>query len=128
MHSRSLSTDTNVAKLIKTRSSSVKHMAAASEVGSNSGAGDAPAAGQMSRSRKVSKSKVIGCKSLGSMPRFQPPISKKIGGGQVDSTVCRTIRKPARFAQQDTSTPIHLLGRSGLGNHGMATPKSVQQK
>ena len=51
-HSRSLSTDTNVPKSIKTRSSSVKNVATASEVGSSSGAGDASAAGWMSRSRK----------------------------------------------------------------------------
>ena len=30
--------------------------------------------------------------------------------------------------QQDTSTPIHLLGSSGPGHHGKATPKLVQQK
>ena len=44
-------------KTIKTRSSSVKSVATASEVGSKPRAGDAPVAGQISHSRKVSKSK-----------------------------------------------------------------------
>ena len=66
LHSRSFSTDTNVPKSIKTRSSTVKNVATASKVGLISGAGDALAAGQMSHSRKVSKSKVMSHKSLGS--------------------------------------------------------------
>ena len=78
--SQSLSTDANVPKTIKTRSSGVKSMAAAFEVGSNSGAGDALVAGQVCHSRKVSKSEVVGHKSLGSVPRFPPPIPRKMMG------------------------------------------------
>ena len=81
-HSQSLSTDANVPKAIKTRSSSPKNVAAASQVGSDSGAGDALVAGQLSHSRWVSRTKVVGHKSLGSTPRFLPPISKKMGGRQ----------------------------------------------
>ena len=113
---------------IKTHSS-VKKVAAASEVGSQSGDGEALVAGQRSHSRKVSKSKVVGHKSLGSTPRFPPPISRKIGGGdKVGTTTRHTIWKPAHILQQDTSTPIHLLGSSGPGDHGKAAPKLVQQK
>ena len=83
MHSQSLSTDTNVPKAIKTRSSSVKNMAAACKVGSNSGARDALVTGQISHSRKVSKAKVVGHKSLASMPRFPPPISGKMRGARL---------------------------------------------
>ena len=39
-----------------------------------------------------------------------------------------TIRKPAHFSQQDSLTPIHLLGSSGPGDHGKAASKAVQQK
>ena len=81
-HSRSLSSHSTVPKSIKTHSSSVKSVAAASEVGSQSGDGEAPAAGQRSCSRKVSKSKVVGHKSLGSTPRFPPNISRKMGGAE----------------------------------------------
>ena len=76
----SLSTHNTVLKSIKPHSSSVKSVAAASEVGSQSGDGEALAAGWISHSRKVSKSKVVGHKSLGSTPRFIPPISRKMGG------------------------------------------------
>ena len=79
--SRSLSTCNTVPKVIKTHSGSVKSVAAVSEAGSNSGDGEAPVGGQRSHSRKVSKSKVVGHKSLGSTPRFPPPISRKMGGG-----------------------------------------------
>ena len=54
-HSRSLSTCNTVPKAIITQSSSVKNVATTSKVGSNDGAGEAPTAGQRSRSRKVSK-------------------------------------------------------------------------
>ena len=86
-HSQSLSTHSNVPKSIKTCSSSVKGVAAASEVGSQSedgdGDGEALAAGQRSHSRKVSKSKVVGQNSLGATPRFPPPVSRKIGGSRL---------------------------------------------
>ena len=62
----SLSTHNTVSKSIKTHSSSVKSVAAASEVDSQSGDGEASVAGWRSCSRKVSKSKVVGHKSLGS--------------------------------------------------------------
>ena len=124
--SRSLSTHSNVPKSIKTHSSSVKGVAAAFEVGSQSGDGEAPVAGWRSCSRKVSKSKVVGQKSLGSTPRFSPPISRKMGGDKVGTTTGCTIWKPAHFLQQETSTPIHLLGSSGPGDYGKAAPKSVQ--
>ena len=78
---QSLSTHNTVPKSIKTHSSSVKSMAAASKVGSQSGDGEAPVAGQRSCSRKISKSKVVGHKSLGSTLRFPLPISRKMGGG-----------------------------------------------
>ena len=103
-------------------------MAATSKVSLNDGAGEAPAAGWRSCSRKVSKSKVVGCKSLGATPRFPPPISRKMGPDKVDTTAGHTIWKPVQFLQQDTSTPIHLLGSSGPGDHGKAAPKLVQQK
>ena len=103
-------------------------MAAASEVGLQSGDEEALVAGQRSCSRKVSKSKVVGHKSLGSTLKFPPPISRKMEGNKVDTTTRCTIQKPAHFLQQDTSTPIHLLGSSGPGDHGKAAPKSVQQK
>ena len=103
-------------------------MAATSKVGSNAGVGEALAASQRFHSRKVSNSKVVGCKSLGSTMRFPPPISKKMGGDNMDTTVGYTIQKSAWFLQQDTSTPIHLLGSSGPGDRGKAAPKSVQQK
>ena len=118
-------------KTIKIHSSSVKSVAAASEVGLKSGDGEALTAGQISHSRKVSISKVVGHKSLGSTPRFPPPISKKMGvggGGKVDTTMKHTIRKPACFSQQDSLTPIHLLGSSGPGDCGKAAPIAVQQK
>ena len=122
-----ISTHSNMPKSIKTHSSSVKCVAAASEVGSQSGDGEVLAAGQRSCSRKVSKSKVVGQKSLGSTLRFPPPISRKMRGDKVGTTGC-TILKPAHFLQQETSTPIHLLGSSGPGDHGKAAPKLVQQK
>ena len=103
-------------------------MAATSKVGLNDGAGEAPAAGWRSHSKKVLKSKVLGCKSLGSTPRFPPNISKQMGMGQVDRAVGHIIRKPARFLQQDTSIAVHLLGSSGPGDHGQAAPKLVWQK
>ena len=81
MCSWSLSTNNQVSKTIKTCSSSVKSVAATSEVGSKSGDGEALIAGGISHCRKVSKSKVVGYKSLGSTPRFPPPISKEMGGG-----------------------------------------------
>ena len=79
-HSQSLSTDNSVLKTIKTQSSSVKSVAIASKIGSQSGDGEAPAPGQISHSRKVSKSKVVSHRSLGSTPRFPPPISRNLGG------------------------------------------------
>ena len=81
MYSQSLSTNNQVPKTIKTHSSSVKSMATTSKVGSKSGDGEALTAGQVSHSRKVSKSKVVGHKSLGSTPKSPPPISKRNGGG-----------------------------------------------
>ena len=51
----SLSTHNTVPKSIKTHSSSDKSVAAASEVGSQSGDGEALVAGQRYHSRKVSK-------------------------------------------------------------------------
>ena len=78
-------------KAIKTHSSSVKSLTAASKVGSNSGDGEAPVAGQRSHSGKVSKSKVVSHKSLGSTPRFPPPISRKIGGDNMNTTAGCTI-------------------------------------
>ena len=103
-------------------------MAAASEVGSQSGDGEAPVAGQRSHSRKVSKSKVVGQKSFGSTPRFPPSISRKmVGGDKVGTTTGCIIQKPTHFSQE-TSTAIHLLGSSGPGDHGKTAPKSVQQK
>ena len=129
--SRSLSTDTNMQESMKTRSSSVKHMATASEVGSNSGNGDALVVGWMSCSRKVSKSKVMGYKSLGSTPRFPPSISKKTGGnrlsqqqvtpsGSQHSLHSMTLQFPfiCWAAQaQGTVVRLHLslCRRSGLG-------------
>ena len=103
-------------------------MAAASEVGLQSGDGEALAVGWISHSRKVSKSKVVGHRSLGFTPRFPSPISRKIGGGKVDTTTRCTIRKPTHFLQPDMSTTIHLLDSSGPGDHGKAAPKSVQLK
>ena len=38
------------------------------------------------------------------------------------------IWKPAQFLQQDTLTPVHLLGSSGPGVCGQAAPKLVWQK
>ena len=55
-------------------------MAATSKVGVHAGVGEAPVVSQISHSRKVSKSKVMGCKSSGSTPRFPPPITKNMGG------------------------------------------------
>ena len=49
-----------------------------------------------------------------------------MGQGKVDTTR-HTIRKLAHFSQQDSSTPIHLLGSSGPGDHGEAALKAVQQ-
>ena len=107
----------------------MKSVATASKVGSKSGDGEALAAGRISHSRKVSKSKAVGCKSLGSTPKFPPPISRKMGAGdKVDSTMRHTIRKPAGFLQQETSTPIQLLGSSGPADCGKAAPKYVQLK
>ena len=103
-HCRALNTHNTVPKSIKTHSSSVKSVAAASEVGSQSGDGDTPVAGQRSHSGKVSKSKVVGCKSLGSTLRFPPPISWKMGGEKVDTTTGHTIQKPACFSQQDINS------------------------
>ena len=103
-------------KAVTTHSSRAKNMAAASKVGSNDGVGEAPAVGQRSHSRKVSKIKVVGCKSLGATLRFPPPISRKMGTDKVDITAGPTIQKPAQFLQQDTSTPVHLLGSSGPGH------------
>ena len=97
-------------KAIITWSSSVKVVATISKVGSNDGAGEALAAGWRSHSRKVSKSKVVGRKSFGSTLRFPPPISKQMGADQVDRTAGHIIQKSAQFLQQDTSTPVHLLG------------------
>ena len=57
IHSQSLSTHNSVPKTINIHSSSVKSVAAASEVGLQSGDGEALVAGQISCSRKVSKSK-----------------------------------------------------------------------
>ena len=83
-HSRSLSTHSNVQTSIKTHSSSLKVMAATSKVGVHTGAGEAPATSQTSHSRKVSKSKVVGHKSLGSTPRFPPSITKNMGVDKMD--------------------------------------------
>ena len=127
-HSRYLSTNNWVSKTIKTGSNSVKSMAATSKVGLKSGDGEAPTAGQLSCSRKGSKSKVVGHKSIGSTPRFPPQIFKKMGGGEVNTTTRCTIRKPAHFSQQESSIPIHLLGSSGLVDCGKVAPISVQQK
>ena len=117
-------------KSIKPHSSSVKSVAAASEVGLQSGDGEALVACWRSHCRKISKSKVVGCRSLGSTPRFPPPISRKMGGGgdKVDTTTRCTIRKLAHFLQEDMSTPIHLFSSSGPGDCGKAVPKLVQQK
>ena len=49
-HSRSLRPAANMPHSVKTRSNSVNQVATASEESSNSGAGDAPATGQMSHS------------------------------------------------------------------------------
>ena len=95
-------------------------MTAASEVGSQSGDGEALVAGWRSHSGKVSKSKVVD-----STLRFPPPISRKMRGDKVDTTTGCTIQKPVWFLQQDMSTPIHLLGSTGPGDHEKATPKSV---
>ena len=103
-------------------------MATASTVSSNDGAGEALAAGQRSHSRKVSKSKVMGCKSLGCTLKFPSPISKQMGVDQVDRTAGCFIQTPAWFLQQDTSTPVHLLGSSGPGDHGQAALKLLWQK
>ena len=100
-------------------------MAITSKVGLNDGVGEAPAAGQKSRSRKISKSKVVGRKSLGSTQRFPPPISKKMGADKVDIIAGHIIWKPAQLLQQDTSTPVHLLGSSGPGDCGKAAQKLV---
>ena len=75
---------------------------------------------------KCQNQKVVGCKSLGSAPRFQPPISKKIGGGKVDTTMRRTIRKPACFSQQARITFIYSAALA-LGT-GKAASKAVHQK
>ena len=75
-HSQSLSTNNWVPKNIKTCSSSVKSVAATSEVSLKSGDGEALTDGQISHSRKVSKSKVVGHKSLGFTSRSAAPISK----------------------------------------------------
>ena len=127
-HSQSLSTCNTVPKTKITQSSSVKDVATTSKVGSNDGAGEAPAAGQRSYSRKVLKSKFVGCKSLGSTLRFPPPISKKVGADQVNITAGHIIWKPAWFLQQDTLTLVHLLDSSGPGDHGQAAQKLVWQK
>ena len=103
-------------------------MTATSEVGVHAGAGEAPAASQISCSRKVLKSKVVGHKSLGSTPRFPPPIGKNMGVDKMDKTVAQIIRKLACFSQQDKSIPDHLLGSPGPGDHGKASPILVQQK
>ena len=103
-------------------------MATTSEVGVHTGAGEVLAANQISCSRKVSKSKVVGCKFLGSTPRFPPPITKNMGGDKTDKTVTQIIRKLACFSQQDKSIPDYLLGSSGPGDHGKVAPISVQQK
>ena len=87
-------------------------MAASSEVGVHAGAGKAPAASWISHSRKVSKLKVVGHKSLGSTLRFPPPITKNMGGYKMDKTVTQIIRKLAYCSQQDKSIPNHLLGSS----------------
>ena len=109
--SQSLSMHNRVPKTIKTYSSSVKSVAAASEVGLQSGDGEPLAGGQISRSRKVSKSKVVGHRSLGSSLRFPPPISRKIGGDKVDSTTGCTIRKLTCFCAARHCTYIHLETR-----------------
>ena len=51
-----------------------------------------------------------------------------MGVDKVDITVGHIIQKPAQFLQQDTSTPVHLLGSSGPGDHEQAVPKLVWQK
>ena len=89
--SQSLSTCNTVPKAVTTHSSSVKNVATASKVGLNDGVGEAPAAGWRSCSRKVSKSKVVGHKSLDTTLRFPPPISRKIGVDKVDITAGCTI-------------------------------------
>ena len=112
----SLSTHSNVPKSIKTHSSGVKGVAAASEVGSQSGDGEAPAAGQRPHSRKVSKSKVVGQKSLGSTPRFPPPISKKMGGG---TRLGQQMNAPSRnqniFCNKKLQTPFFCWAALALG-------------
>ena len=127
-YSQSLSTHNNVPKTIKTHSSSVKHVAIASKVGSKSGDGVASMTNWISHSRKISKAKVVGCKFLDSTPRFPPLSPRRQWGGKVDTMEKQTIRKPARFSQQDSSIPDQLLGSSGPGDHGKAAPKVVQQK
>ena len=126
--SQSLSTCNTVPKAVKTHSSSVQNVATASKLGLNDGVGEALAAGWRSHSRKVSKSKVVGHKSLDTTLRFPLPISRKMGVDKVGITAGHTIRKPVRFLQQDTSTPIHLLGSSGPGDCRKAAPNLVQQK
>ena len=103
-------------------------MATAPKVGVHSGAGEAPVASQISHSRKVSRSKVVDHRSLGSTPRFPHPITKNRGGDKMDKTATQIIRKPALFSQQDKSIPDHLLGSSGPGDHGKAASILVQQK
>ena len=110
-------------KSIKTHSSSVKSVAAASEVGLQSGDGEAPVAGWRSHSRKVSKSKVVGHRSIGFTPRFPLRISRKMEGTKLIQQQDTPSENLAHSLQQDTSTPIHLLGSSGPGDHGKAAPK-----
>ena len=109
-------------KSIKTHSSSLKVMASTSQVDVHAGAGEALAASWISCSRKVSKSKVVGHKSLGSPPRFPPPITKDMEVDKSDKTATQVIRKPPHFSQQHKPIPEHLLDSSGPGDHGKAAP------
>ena len=109
-HSRSLSACNTVPKAVITRSSSVKNVAATSKIGLNDGVGEALAAGWRFCSRKVSKSKVVGSKSLGSTPRFPPPHFKENGGSQGGHN--------SRSHHQETSPVFaagHLNSCSSLG-------------
>ena len=98
-------------------------MTATSEVGVHAGPGEALIASWISHSRKVSKSKVVGHKSLD----FHFPLPR-IWEGTKWTKQQLGLSGNWHVFHSRMSIPNHLLGSSGPGDHGKAAPMSVQQK
>ena len=124
-HSRSISMAKASSNSMSTRSSSLKSMAVPAEVSGEALLGSMPVASWSPCPRARSNRKVTSHKRTGTVAHYPPSISKKGEAGPATSISSRTIRKPARFQQQSEQLLNHVLGSSGLGDHGCSALQEV---